>query len=339
MLSAESGAMSFGNRNIMVSCSSANRRCAADLAGRVALVATSMIIFFAAPAMAAPKESSSPLYPYLYQDTRQLVQLVEDAAGQFEERGPAFFKELGTRGSRWFNDKYYFFVYDLSGTCVFHAVEPELVGRNFMGLRDMNGKPVVKMVTDIGKKTGKRASGWVFYLWEEGTQFTPLWKGSYVRKVQGRDGKIYLIGSGSYNLKMEKEFVNETVDLAVEELLTKGKDAAFRDFRNPASPFVFLDTYIFVLGMDGRSLVDPAYPTHAGRDLSRFRDAIGVYVVREMIERLKRSDTAWVQYMWPKPGASFPSRKVAYVRKVKIGNESFIVGADFFIATPIWLRS
>jgi hypothetical protein len=326
--------------DLIVSCSSAFRRYAADIAGRLALVAlSSLILFSAAPAVAAPKETRSPLYLYLYQDTRQLVRLVEDAAGQLELRGPAFFKELGRPGSRWFNDKYYFFVYDLSGTCVFHAVEPELVGKNLMGLRDMNGKPVVKMITDIGTKAGKRASGWVFYLWEEGTQITPLWKSSYVRKVRGPDGKIYLIGSGSYNLKMEKEFVKETVDLAVEELLTEGKDAAFRDFRNPASPFVFCDTYIFVLRMDGRSLVDPAYPTHAGRDLSRFRDAIGVYVVREMIEKLQHADTAWVQYMWPRPGASLPSRKVAYVRKVKIGDESFIVGADFFIATPIWMRS
>jgi hypothetical protein len=90
--------------------------------------------------------------------------------------------------------------------------------------------------------------------------------------------------------------------------------------------------------MDGRSLVDPAYPTNTGRDLSRFRDAVGMYVVREMIEKLKKTESAWVQYMWPKPGASLPSRKLVYVRKVRIGDEFLMVGAEYFLATPIWMR-
>lgn len=282
--------------------------------------------------------SSSEVDLYLYQDTKRLVALVEEAAELMEKRGQAAFEEFGKKGSKWFDDKHYFFAYDISGTCLFHPVEPELVGKNLMNLKDMNGKPILRMVTDVGKKPGNHASGWVFYLWEDGTQISPLWKASYIRKVIGPDKKIYLIGSGLHDIKIEKEFVRERVDEAVELLVVKGKEAAFEDFRNPASPFYFLDTYIFVLTMDGRSLVDPAYPTHAGRDLSRFRDAVGMYVVREMIEKLRNSESAWVQYMWPMPGAWLPSRKLAYVRKVKVGDELLIVGAEYFLATPIWMR-
>jgi signal transduction histidine kinase len=323
----------------MKPCSPVERKYAVKMLIMPAMIAMSaMFVYRVTPAMAASKETANSPSVYLYQDTRRLVQLVEDAAGLLEQKGPAAFEEFKIKGSRWFDDKRYLFVYDLSGTCLFHAVEPELVGKNLITLRDMNGKPVIRLITDIGRKEGARASGWVFYLWEDGTQISPLWKGSYIRKVMMRDNRIYLIGCGLYQLKIEKEFVRERVNLAVEALRAKGKEAAFEDFRNPASPFIFLDTYIFVLRMDGRSLVDPAYPTHAGRDLSGFRDAIGVYVVREMIEKLAHSDEAWVQYMWPKPGASLPSRKLAYVRKVIIGNESFIVGAEFFLATPIWMR-
>jgi hypothetical protein len=275
---------------------------------------------------------------YLYQDTKRLVELVEEAAGLMERKGLATCEELGGKGSKWCDDKHYFFVYDICGTCMFHPVEPEFVGKDLMNLRDMNGKPVIRMITDVAKKPDDRAAGWVFYLWEDGTQISPLWKSSYIRKVIGPGKKTYLIGSGLYNIKIEKEFVRERVDEAVELLNTKGKEAAFEDFRNPATPFYFLDTYIFVLGMDGRSLVDPAYPTNTGRDLSGFRDAIGMYVVRQMIDKLRQSDRAWVQYMWPKPGASLPSRKLAYVRKVKIGDEFLIVGAEYFLATPIWMR-
>ncbi len=292
------------------------------------------VAFGASPVQQPRPESER----YLYQDTKLLVDLVEEAANLMERRGTASFAEFGRKGSKWFDDKHYFFVYDISGTCVFHPVEPELVGKNLIGLKDMNGKLVVQMITDIARKPGNRASGWVFYLWEEGAPISPIWKGSYIRKVIGPDRKIYLIGSGLYTIKIEKEFVRERVDEAAALLVAKGKDAAFEDFRNPATPFHFLYAYIFVLRMDGHSLVDPAYPTHTGRDLSRFRDFIGMYPVREMIEKLKKADTAWVQYMWPRPGSALPSRKLVYVRKVKVGNEFLIVGSEFFLTTPIWMR-
>ena len=33
-----------------------------------------------------------------------------------------------------------------------------------------------------------------------------------------------------------------------------------------------------------------------------------------------------------------PSRKLAYLRKVEVNGETLIVGADFFQATPIWMK-
>ncbi len=276
--------------------------------------------------------------PYLYEDTKYLVELVEDAASLMEKKGQAAFREFAIKGSRWLNRKYYLFIYDVSGKCVFHPVNPELVGKNLMDLRDMNGEPVIRFITDIGRRPQRDASGWVFYLWEEGTQFLPRWKSAYIRKVVAPDGLVYMVGSGSYNMKIEKSFVRERVDLAVELIRSKGKSAAFEELKSPGSQFHFLDNYVFVMGMDGRALVDPAYPTLAGRDLSNFRDHIGRYVVKEMIRKLQKSDEAWVQYLWPRPGSSLPSRKLAYVRKTKVGNETLIVGSDFFLATPIWMR-
>ena len=275
---------------------------------------------------------------YLYEDTKRLVTLVEDAAALMEKKGTAAFPEFGVKGSRWLNEKYYLFVYDISGTCLFHPMNPELVGKNLLQLRDMNGKPIVRTITDIGRRPERDASDWMFYLWEEGTQFLPRWKSAYVRKVIAPDGKIYLVGSGSYDMKIEKAFVKARVGLAVELIKSKGKEAAFRALKDPSTPFHFLDNYIFVMDGAGLALVDPAYPTLAGRDLTNFRDFIGRYFVRDMIRKLKTSDEAWVLYLMPKPGQSVPSRKLAYVRKVNIGNETLIVGTDFFLATPVWMR-
>ncbi|MCX5680781.1 MAG: cache domain-containing protein [Candidatus Omnitrophica bacterium] len=39
----------------------------------------------------------------------------------------------------------------------------------------------------------------------------------------------------------------------------------------------------------------------------------------------------WVNYLWPKPGQSVPSKKQTYVRKVKYGEEIFIVGSGAYL--------
>jgi len=275
---------------------------------------------------------------YLYEDTRRLVNFVEAAAGLIEQQGPEAFAEFDRPDSRWRTSPTYLFVYDAGGTCVWHGLNRELVGRNLLSLRDPLGKPVVQMVTAIGSRPERDAADWIFYLWEERVEFVPSWKSSYVRKAVAPDGKVYLVGSGSSTIKGEKVFLRDAVDAAAHLLEHRGREAAFHELKDPGSRFQFLGSYIFVLDRRGRFLIDPAYPTLDGRDMSNFRDAIGRPVVRELTEQLKTSDSAWMQFLWPRPGETVLSRKMMYVRKVNAGGETLFVGSDFFVATPIWMR-
>jgi signal transduction histidine kinase len=239
---------------------------------------------------------------------------------------------------RWLNDNYYLFAYTLDGITLFQPFSPELIGTNVMDLKDMNGKPIIRQITNVGRRKANDASGWVFYLWENQKQLTPSWKAAYVRKVVTPDQKTYVVGSGSYSIKIEKAFVEERVNRAARYLTNNGKDAAFKRFHSRASSFFFLDSYIFVLNERGETLVDPAYPNRTGRTMLEFQDAVGFFAFKAALKKLEQADEAWVQYLWPKPGSLAPSRKLIYVRKVKIGDEVFIVGSDFFLATPIWMR-
>ena len=72
--------------------------------------------------------------------------------------------------------------------------------------------------------------------------------------------------------------------------------------------------------------------------MSNFRDAVGRPVVQDLLQKLQGSDAAWVQFLWPKPGEKLPSRKLIYARKVQVGGQTLVVGSDFFLATPIWMR-
>src|SRR5258708_3647812 len=201
-----------------------------------------------------PGAANEQLSLYTYRDTRSLVSLVEDAAHLMEQKGEQAFPEFGQKDSKWLNDDYYLFVYALDGTCVFHPVTPELIGQNVIDLRDMNGKPIVRLITDVGRKPESDASGWVFYLWQNHTQLIPNWKSAYVRKVIGPNGKTYVVGSGSYNIKVEKIFVEDRVRMATELLASAGKDEAFKQLKDPASPFSCLDSFVFVLNEQGQTL-------------------------------------------------------------------------------------
>jgi hypothetical protein len=276
--------------------------------------------------------------PYLYADTRQLVYFVEEAAHQVKIHGAQAFKEFSVRGSRWLNDRHYLFVYDINGVCLFHPAEPELVGQQLLDLKDMNGRPIGRWINEIGQRPEPDASGWVFYLWKAPNNLTPTWKISYIRKAVGPRGKVYLVGSGVHHFKIESIFVRQCVDQAVKLLQSRGKETAFAHFRDPGSRFFFCDTCIYILNDKGQCLVDPAFPNLEKRDLTCFKDALGHQVIKELLHRLKNHDTAWMQYMLPKPGSALPSRKLAYFRKVKINGEILIVGADFFQATPIWMK-
>jgi hypothetical protein len=282
-------------------------------------------------------ELHKPL-PYLYQDTRQLVIFVEEAAHLVEKRGPEAFREFSVRGSRWLNDRHYLFVYDINGVCLFHPAIPALVGWNVLDFKDMNGKPVGRWIVEIGHRPGPDASGWLFYLWAAPSDLTPTWKMSYVRKAIGPDGKIYLVGSGLHHFKIEPIFVRWCVDRAVKLLKSKGEQIAFARFRDRASRFFFCDTYIYVMNDKGECLVDPAFPHLEMRDLTRSKDALGHHMVKEMLQLLQNHNSARVQYMIPRPGSTLPSRKLAYLRKVKINGQTLIVGADFFQAVPIWMK-
>ncbi|MCG6946247.1 MAG: cache domain-containing protein [Deltaproteobacteria bacterium] len=272
---------------------------------------------------------------YAYKRTRRIVSLVEEAATLIQREGEKAFPLFREKNSKWFQGDMYLFVYDLKGKNVVHPVQPDFEGQNLIDLQDINGKPVIRLIIDKVTRHDK-PSGWVHYMWIRPEEIFPMWKSSYVLKTRAPSGKEYVIGSGLYNMKVEKEFIIEMVDDAVELIKREGK-AAFDKFRDKSSEFVFLGNYIFVVHLDGTAVVDPAFPSLEGRNLLNFKDAVGRYVVREMLEKLT-GDSTWISYMWPKAGEVRPSRRLAYIRKVKLGPETFIVGSGFSPARPIWMK-
>ncbi len=276
---------------------------------------------------------------YLYRDNRNLVRMVEAAAGEIERRGAEAFSEFADPSSRWLTDRYYLFVYDAAGVCVFHPIEAELVGRDLSEFRDVEERPVIEMIREVGRDEEPDASGWVFYLWEGPWHSYPRWKGSYIRKAVDPAGRVLLVGSGIYGIKIEKEFIRENVDRAALMIVEHGPETAFRELGDRSSPLHILDSYIYVQDEEGNLLVDPMFPgLEEKRNISGYLDYTGRSIFLEGKQALAEKESAWIMYLAPRTASGRPVRHLSYLRKVESGGETFYVGASFVPPEPIWMK-
>jgi len=273
---------------------------------------------------------------YEFDETKKLVAYVEDAADLIRTKGVAAFHDFGMKNSKWLSGNRYLFAYDLDGTCVFHPVTPELIGRNIISMKDLNGKSVIVEIVQIASNT-KHPYGWVHYLWMEPGEIYPEYKSSYIMRVTDPSGHVYAIGSGNYKQKAEKIFVSDMVDSACAELERAGLEM-IPQFVDRSGKYTFCDSYIFVLDEQGTALVDPSFPSLSGRKLVNLKDAIGKPIVQEMIEKLKTSKTAWLSYMSKSPDENKPVKKLAYIRKIYINKKGYIVGSSIRLEKPVWLK-
>lgn len=295
---------------------------------RKLLLTASLLACCAASALAqgaaeVPKEASV----YKYRETRELVSLVNDAASAIEKEGEAVFPEFKKENSRWRHGDTYIFVITSDGQMILHP-DLALEGKNEIALKDVNDKPIIRGL--IGAASGDREEGWFHYQWPEPGSIFPMWKSSFVKQVVAPSGKKYIVGSGSYNMKMEKEFVVTAVDSAA-ALIEKEGAAAFPKFRDKAGQFLFMDIYIFVDRPEGIEVVNGAFPNLEGRNFIDYKDSKGKYIARDYIHLALTQGSGWVDYLWPKPQEATPSKKHTYVKKVKYGDEIFIVGAGTYL--------
>ena len=267
---------------------------------------------------------------YEHADTRELVELVNAAADLVRAKGKAAFDAFRATGSRWRKGEMYIFVLDLDGKMLVHP-DPALEGKNQLGLKDINGKGIIRGLLGAATTQPEKAGGWYHYQWPVPGGLLPRWKSSYVRLVTPASGESFVVGCGLYNDRMERAFVVDLVTSAVHELETFGV-AAPALFRDPKGPFIAKDAYIFVIGMDGTELVNPAFPTLEGRSLLDLKDTQGKLLVREMIQVAETRGSGWVDYMWPRPGESVSTRKSTYVSRGTLGDKPVVVACGVYLA-------
>ena len=112
-------------------------------------------------------------------------------------------------------------------------------------------------------------------------------------------------------------------------------DEGLKAFSNKEGEFWKDDLYITVWNCDEKRMVFHINPKliEMGDKAWDLQGKMGVYLGRELCEASKNPNGGWVEYWWPKPGETEPSRKITFITQVP--GQPFQVTAGIYDETTI----
>src|SRR5262249_8290067 len=180
--------------------------------------------------------------------TEELIAFVERAAAVVQAKGSDAFAELGRRPSTWSHDDTYLFIAE-AGTnrIVVHGADRTRLGADLTTIKGAAGRPCGRW--GLGA-LAPRDHGGIFYKRARPAGGAPVWKASYLKRVDAASGESFIVGSGVYDLKVDRRFVTELVDMAVARIQEDGRPA-LKLVRERDGPFVYQQTQGFVIDTRG----------------------------------------------------------------------------------------
>jgi len=132
-------------------------------------------------------------------------------------------------------------------------------------------------------------------------------------------------------LSSQKESTMELVNEAIGLMDEKG-ELAFDDFRQKGSKWYNNDTYLSIWTTEGIRVAYAPNVSSEGMYAADLEDYNGEPLGRMFIDTaLSDEGEGWVDYHWPKPGETVPSRKHTFVKRASIGNQSYLVTSGFYL--------
>ncbi len=115
---------------------------------------------------------------------------------------------------------------------------------------------------------------------------------------------------------------------AANMIKNKGIDYATQELYKKKSSFVWSDSYIFLMDIDGKILAHPFAPKLKGRNMLTIKDLKGKYFFWEFVQVAKSEGEGWVISHWPKLKESSPAKKYCYI--YRIPDTPYFVGAGTY---------
>ncbi len=116
---------------------------------------------------------------------------------------------------------------------------------------------------------------------------------------------------------------------------TQGVEAAIKAISDPQGPFVWKDSYVFLMDLNGKMLAHPFQPELTRMDhVLLLTDPTDKAMFVHFVNIARKAGQGWVEYMWPKPGKSSPSKKLTYIYRVP--DHDLLVGAGLYVGGMIY---
>jgi cytochrome c len=116
------------------------------------------------------------------------------------------------------------------------------------------------------------------------------------------------------------------------DMIQLDKDAALAEIAKKDGKFVWKDSYVFAMDLKGKMLAHPMMP-----GLMKMDSLLGTpdknptdskMLFAEFVVMAGTKGEGWVEYMWPKPGSTEPSKKETFIYRVP--DTSIFVGAGIY---------
>ncbi len=123
--------------------------------------------------------------------------------------------------------------------------------------------------------------------------------------------------------KIIEDIYKQNKNLPKQEILKKIHDR-LKDIRF----FDNLSGYFFIYDLNGTSVLLPIKPSLEGKNLLHLKNEMGVEVIKDTIDRLKKEDSFFKSWYWDKPGCKKMQKKIGYIKKFKPLN--IFVGSAYY---------
>lgn len=128
--------------------------------------------------------------------------------------------------------------------------------------------------------------------------------------------------------------VSEVISMAEKAaaMMIEDPEAALAEISKRDGKFVWKDSYVFAMNLEGKMLAHPFMPGLMRMDNLLLTPDKNVenpkMLFVEFVVVASTKGEGWVEYMWPKPGSTTPSVKETYIYRVPDTN--LFVGAGIY---------
>lgn len=253
----------------------------------------------------------------------------------------AKFSQAFVDAARFYDDESgYFFIETLPLAWAVAHINHDIIGTSRINIQDENGKYFIQQMVETVTYSG---FGFIEYYKKNPSTGISERKLSFVTSIPSAN---WFIGAGFYgdpeNNYYTETDANKAILKEVTSTMAKGIAGIFehifpvnddqiafcRDFIDHIRFFDNGSGYFFINDFNGINIAHGANQAHQGQSDFDLQDSRGAYIIRDMVNIVKSSNSGYYQYYWNDPASGKEKLKETYV--IRIPNTDYFIGSGFY---------